>query len=52
MQKETEQPCTHLKWFGIPAIIPFIKPHRKLLLAVIVSMTLSSAIDAIFPYSP
>lgn len=49
MQKETEQPHAHLKWFGIPAVFPFIKPHKKLLLAVIVSMALSSAIDAIFP---
>ena len=49
MQKETEQPHAHLKWFGIPAVFPFIRPHKKLLLAVIVSMALSSAIDAIFP---
>ena len=49
MQKETEQPHAHLKWFGIPAVFPFIRPHKKLLLAVIISMALSSAIDAIFP---
>lgn len=49
MQKETEQPHAHLKWFGIPAVFPFIRQHKKLLLAVIVSMALSSAIDAIFP---
>ena len=45
---ETNKPV-RLKWYGIPAILPFIRPHRKLLLVIMVSMALSSGVDAIYP---
>lgn len=49
MQRKDDQKTVHLKWYGIPAILPFIRPHRRLIWAIVISMALSSAIDAVFP---
>ena len=46
-QIKTKQ--VHLKWYGIPAVLPFIRPHRKLLFIIMLSMALSSMVDAIYP---
>jgi ATP-binding cassette subfamily B protein len=40
---------THLKWYGLPAIFPFLKPHATLLITIIATMAFSSIIDAILP---
>ena len=48
-EQHTETKPVHLKWYGIPAILPFIRPHRKLLLIIMFSMALSSVVDAIYP---
>ncbi len=48
-EKEREEHITHLKWFGIPQIWAFVKPHRRLILAVVISMIFASVIDAILP---
>ncbi len=47
--KERTENITHLKWFGLPQIWAFIKPHRRLIFAVVISMIFASAIDAILP---
>ncbi len=47
-EKQTEQ-ITHLKWFGLPQIWAFVKPHRRLILAILLSMAGTSVIDAILP---
>ncbi len=47
--KERTENITHLKWFGLPQIWAFVKPHRRLILAVILSMAAASVIDAILP---
>ena len=39
----------HLKWYGIPAILPYLRPHMKLLVGIIISMALSSIVDAVLP---
>ena len=39
----------HLKYFGLPDIFPFFKPHKKLMLTIVASMILASAIDAALP---
>ena len=48
-EQHSETKPIRLKWYGIPAILPFIRPHRKLLLVIMVSMALSSAVDAVYP---
>ena len=39
----------HLKWYGIPAILKFIRPHKRLIESIVISMALVSGIDAIYP---
>ena len=47
--KEDKTKEEHLKFFGLPDIFPFFKPHKKLMLTIIGTMILASAIDAILP---
>ncbi len=47
--KEREEHITHLKWFGLPQIWAFVKPHKRLIFAVVISMVFASVIDAILP---
>lgn len=39
----------HLKWFGLPQIWNLVKSHWKMMLTVMISMGLTSVIDAILP---
>lgn len=48
-KQQTETKQVHLKWYGIPAVLPFIRPHRKLLFIIMISMALSSMVDAVYP---
>lgn len=48
-KQQTETKQVHLKWYGIPAVLPFIRPHRKLLFIIMISMALSSVVDAVYP---
>ena len=48
-EQQTKTKQVHLKWYGIPAVLPFIRPHRKLLFIIMLSMALSSMVDAIYP---
>ena len=48
-QNNNEQDLPRLKWYGIPSIMPFLRPHTKLLVGIIISMALSSAVDAVLP---
>lgn len=45
--KKTE--TKKLKFFGIPAVWRFFRPHKKLIAAIILTMIASSAVDAILP---
>lgn len=38
-----------LKYFGIPKLLPFMKPYRKIIITMIVIGALSSLIDSIYP---
>ncbi len=49
MHKEKKSEVKHLKWYGIPAISPFLRPHFKLLVSIIISMVICSGVDAILP---
>ena len=48
-RKGGQERPVRLKWFGIPAMLPFIKPHKRLLIIIVVTMALSSAADAVYP---
>ena len=49
MSHPEENKTVHLKWFGIPAIFRFIKPYKKLLSIIVITMIVSSIIDAVIP---
>lgn len=36
-------------WFGIPLIIPYIKPYKNLIIAMVVTGAIGSGMDAIIP---
>lgn len=36
-------------WFGIPAIMPYVKPYKNLLIAMVVTGAIGSGMDAIIP---
>lgn len=38
-----------LKYFGIPKLLPFMKPYRKIMITMIIIGALSSLIDSIYP---
>ena len=38
-----------LKYFGIPKLLPFLKPYRKIMITMIIIGALSSLIDSIYP---
>ncbi|MBR5632556.1 MAG: ABC transporter ATP-binding protein, partial [Clostridia bacterium] len=48
MKKNTEK-TTHLKFFGIPKLIPFLKPYRVPMLFMILLALGGSAVEIIFP---
>ncbi len=46
---EAKTKTPHLKWYGIPAIWPFIRPHRWKIAVLVGCMGLSSVITACLP---
>jgi len=48
MKKNTEK-TTHLKFFGIPKLLPFLKPYRLPMIFMILLALGGSAIEIIFP---
>ncbi len=47
--EENTTKTTHLKFFGIPKIIPYLKPYRLTMLIMIILAAGGSVIDIIFP---
>ena len=47
--KSAKDKTLHLKWFGIPKLIPYLKPYRKNILLMVVLGAFSSIIDIIIP---
>ncbi len=39
----------HLKWFGIPRVLPYTKPYRKRMLLMILLGIASSLVDSVYP---
>ena len=49
MEEETSTKTTHLKFFGIPKIIPYLKPYKFMMLGMILLSVSASLIDIVFP---
>ncbi|MBE6618013.1 MAG: ABC transporter ATP-binding protein [Ruminococcaceae bacterium] len=47
--KNTEKKTTHLKFFGIPKILPFVKPYSVMMFLMVFLSLLGSIIDLVFP---
>ena len=45
----SENKNTKLKYFGIPKLLPFLKPYRKIMISMIILGLVSSLIDSIYP---
>ena len=38
-----------LPWFGIPKIMPYLKPYRRTIIAMMIMGCLTSLIDSVYP---
>ena len=47
--KQEEEKNIHLKFFGIPRLIPYVRPYRRMIIWMILLGGASSAIDALYP---
>lgn len=45
----SENKNVKLKYFGIPKLLPFVKPYKKTMISMIIMGALSSLIDSIYP---
>ena len=45
----SENKNVKLKYFGIPKLLPFVKPYKKIMISMIIVGALSSLIDSIYP---
>lgn len=45
----SENKNVKLKYFGIPKLLPFVKPYKKIMMSMIIMGALSSLIDSIYP---
>ena len=49
MDGQEEKSYVRLPWYGIPRLMPYIRPYRKVLLSMVALGCTSSLIDAVFP---
>ena len=47
--KEKKDEQVRLRFFGIPRLLPYLKPYRHMMIAMVLMGGLSSAIDAFYP---
>lgn len=45
----SENKNVKLKYFGMPKLLPFVKPYKKIMISMIIMGALSSLIDSIYP---
>ena len=45
----SENKNVKLKYFGIPKLLPFVKPYKKIMISMIIMGALSSLIDSVYP---
>lgn len=46
---ENTTKITHLKWFGLPKLLPHLKPHAPMMIVMILLGIAGSMVDIIFP---
>ncbi len=49
MNPSEENTPVSLPWFGIPRLMPYLRPYRKLLLGMVIMGLYGSAMDAVIP---
>ncbi|MBQ7931976.1 MAG: hypothetical protein IJ334_13300 [Clostridia bacterium] len=49
MHEESNEKKVHLKYFGIPKILPYLKPYRLTMVIMILLAAGGSLIDIVFP---
>ncbi len=49
MDEETSTQTTHLKFFGIPKILPYLKPYLSVMLIMILCAVGASVVDIVIP---
>lgn len=49
MKKQNKESFTHLKYFGIPKLLPFLKPYKKRLLTMFILGIVGSIVDISIP---
>lgn len=49
MEEENTTKTTHLRFFGIPRLLPYLKPYRFMMLVMIILAVTASLIDIVFP---
>ena len=47
--KDNQNSTLHLQWFGIPNLLPYLKPYRKQILFMVLLGALGSIIDICIP---
>ena len=47
--RQEEEKNIHLKFYGIPRLMPFVRPYRRMIIWMIILGGASSAIDALYP---
>ena len=47
--RQEEEKNIHLKFYGIPKLMPFVRPYRRMIIWMIILGGASSAIDALYP---
>ena len=47
--KEKKDEQVRLRFFGIPRLLPYLKPYRRMMIAMVLMGGLSSTIDAFYP---
>ena len=49
MNGQEEKSYIRLPWYGIPRLMPYIRPYGKIILAMVTLGCISSLIDTVFP---
>ena len=49
MENKPEQESTHLRWFGVDRMLPFLSKYKKQILAMVLFATAGTVVDVVIP---
>ena len=49
MENKPEQEATHLRWFGVDRMLPFLAKYKKEILAMVLFATCGTVVDVVIP---